>query len=367
MLESRALKILISGGGTGGHVFPAIAIAKMLQSVNPDTHIEFVGASDRMEMQKVPEAGYKIHGLWISGFQRGALLKNLLLPFKIIYSLLKAASIISNFKPDVVVGVGGFASAPTLYMAHRKGISTLVQEQNSFAGITNKIMAKRADKFCVAYDGMERFFPKDKIIKTGNPVRQDIIDKSISREEALEFFGLSPDKKCILVVGGSLGAKTINESFQKGVEILDFEKHQLIWQTGKFYYNKLEEEVRPRTGLVLLDFLKRMDMAYAAADVIVSRAGALAISELSLVQKPCILVPSPNVAEDHQTKNAKALVEKEAAIMVKDANARDMLVEFVISLLENEDLQKKLNENIKQFALPNSTKDITKEIIELAK
>lgn len=357
---------MISGGGTGGHVFPAIAIANMLNSINKETKIEFVGASDRMEMQKVPEAGYKIYGLWISGFQRGAMLKNLLLPFKIIFSLIKASSIIKNFKPDVVVGVGGYASAPTLFMAHRKGIPTLVQEQNSFAGVTNKIMAKKADKFCVAYDGMEKFFPNEKIIKTGNPVRQDIIDKIISRDKALEFFGLSPDKKCILVIGGSLGAKTINDSIQKGIDSLDFEKYQLIWQTGKFYYESLERDVKPRTGLVMLDFLKRMDMAYAAADVIVSRAGALAISELSLIEKPCILVPSPNVAEDHQTKNAQALVEKDAAIMVKDANAKDMLVEFVISLLEDDKLQQKLSENIRQFGLPNSTKDIAKEIIQLA-
>lgn len=367
MLNSRALRILISGGGTGGHVFPAIAIANMLKSVNAATEVEFVGASDRMEMQKVPEAGYKIQGLWISGFQRGNIFKNLLLPFKILFSLFKAGSIISKFKPDVVVGVGGFASAPTLYMAYRKGIPTLVQEQNSFAGMTNKIMANKADKFCVAYDGMQRFFPENKIVKTGNPVRQDIIDKSISREEAMAFFGLSPDKKCILVLGGSLGAKTINDSFAKDIDNIDFDKYQLIWQTGKFYIDALKESVRDRTGLVLLDFLTRMDMAYAAADIIVSRAGALAISELSLIQKPCILIPSPNVAEDHQSKNALALVEKEAAIMVKDANARDILIEFVISLLEDDSLQKKLSENIKEFALPNSTKDIVKEIIALAK
>lgn len=367
MVNSKALKILISGGGTGGHVFPAIAIANMLKSVNPENKIEFVGASDRMEMQKVPEAGYKIYGLWISGLQRGFALKNLLLPFKIIFSLIKATAIISRFKPDVVVGVGGFASAPTLFMANKKGIPTLVQEQNSFAGMTNKIMANKADRFCVAYDNMERFFPKEKIVKTGNPVRQDIIDGEISREEAMEFFGLSPEKKTILVIGGSLGAKTINDSFKTGVEILDFEKYQLIWQTGKIYYDDLKESVKDRTGLVMLDFLKRMDMAYAAADVIVSRAGALAISELSLVQKPCVLIPSPNVAEDHQTKNAQALVQKEAAIMVKDSNARDMLVEFVISLLEDEALQKKLSENIKQFGLPNSTKDIVNEIIALTK
>lgn len=358
---------MISGGGTGGHVFPAIAIAHLLKVVNADTEIEFVGASDRMEMEKVPQAGYKIHGLWISGIQRGQILKNLLLPFKIVYSLIKAARIISNFKPDVVVGVGGYASAPTLYMAHKKGLPTLVQEQNSFAGITNKIMAKKADRFCVAYDNMERFFPKEKIVKTGNPVRLDIINKAIGKEEAMEFFGLTPEKKTILVIGGSLGAKTINDSFAQHIDEIDFEKYQLIWQTGSFYYEALQKKIKDRTGLVLLDFLTRMDMAYAAADVIVSRAGALAISELSLVEKPCILVPSPNVAEDHQTKNAQALVEKEAAIMVKDTNAREILVEFTVSLLEDEVLQKKLSKNIRHFARPESTKDIVKEIIALAK
>lgn len=363
---NKALKILISGGGTGGHVFPAIAIAHFLKEMNQDNEIEFVGARDRMEMQKVPEAGYKIHGLWISGIQRGQIFKNLLLPFKIIYSLYKAYQILSIFKPDVVVGVGGYASAPTLYMAHKKGIPTLIQEQNSFAGVTNRIMAQKADRFCVAYDKMDRFFPADKIVKTGNPVRLDIINKSIAKEEAMEFFGLSPDKKTILVIGGSLGAKTINDSFKLNIEQIDFEKYQLIWQTGSYYYKDLQEQIKPRTGLVLLDFLKRMDMAYAAADVIVSRAGAIAISELSLVQKPCILVPSPNVAEDHQTKNAKALVDKEAAIMVKDANARDILVEFTISLLENEALQDKLSKNIKLFARPHSTRDIVHEIIALA-
>lgn len=358
--------MLISGGGTGGHVFPAIAIANALRQIDSTIQIRFIGAEGRLEMQKVPEAGYEIDGLWISGFQRDNLLKNVALPFKVISSLMKARGIIKKFKPDVMVGVGGYASGPAMYMASKMGVPILVQEQNSFAGVTNKMVAKQAARFCVAYDGMEKFFPKERIVKTGNPVRGNIAFHAPDRKKSLDFFNLSPDRKTILIIGGSLGARTINESIRDGVE--EFGKHdiQLIWQTGKVHYEQLKFASR-YPHVRIFDFIKEMNYAYDAADVIISRAGAISISELCLIKKPVILVPSPNVAEDHQTKNALALTEKNAAWMVKDAEARQILVKRAIELIGNEAEQRTLGENIARLASPNAAELIAKEVLALVK
>lgn len=357
---------MISGGGTGGHVFPAIAIANALKAIEPNAEIRFIGALSRLEMQKVPEAGYEIDGLWISGVQRDNFLKNILLPIKVISSLMKANKIINRFNPDVMVGVGGYASGPAMYMAARKNIPVLIQEQNSFAGVTNKLMAKQADRFCVAYDGMDKFFPEEKIIKTGNPVRQAIAESKISKKEGLDYYNLSEHRKTILVIGGSLGARTINESIKGGLQLLIDNHVQLIWQTGKFYYQGIKDST-PQSDLIrVMDFIVDMNMAYAAADVIISRAGALAISELCIVGKPVILVPSPNVAEDHQTKNALALVEKNAALMVKDNEAKQNLVNTLIDLLQQHDLQQQVSTNITTLGIPNAAELIAKEVLQLA-
>ena len=346
-------------------MFPAIAIANALRKINPFVEILFVGAEGRLEMTKVPEAGYKIEGLNISGFQRDNALKNLTLPFKIVGSLLKARSIIKRFKPQVAVGVGGYASGPTLYMASMAGIPTLIQEQNSFAGVTNKLMAQRANRFCVAYDGMDKFFPEDRIKKTGNPVRSDIAYLQSNKAAALEHFGLERGKKTLLVIGGSLGARTINESIKAKLKELNESGFQVLWQTGKTYFPTIEAEAKKYEHIKANEFIKRMDLAYDAADIIVSRAGAISISELCTVGKAVILVPSPNVAEDHQTKNALALTEKKAAILIKDNVAKEELVDAAISLMNNEALQQELSKNIKALAIPDAAERIAKEIIAL--
>jgi UDP-N-acetylglucosamine--N-acetylmuramyl-(pentapeptide) pyrophosphoryl-undecaprenol N-acetylglucosamine transferase len=367
--ELNILKVIISGGGTGGHIFPAIAIANALKILVPNIEILFVGALGRMEMEKVPAAGYKIEGLWISGLQRKLTIDNLSFPFKVISSINKSRQIINKFKPDVVIGVGGYASGPLLYVAANKGIPTLIQEQNSYPGITNKILAKRVNKICVAYQGMEKYFPKEKLILTGNPVRQDILDISNKRDEALKFFGLENNKKTMLVIGGSLGARTINQSLKDGIEELSKNNIQVIWQTGKSFIHEPNEAVSTyiQSGINAYDFINRMDYAYAAADVVISRAGASSISELCIVGKPSILVPSPNVAEDHQTKNAMALVNNNAAILVKDFEANEVLIKKVIALLKDDEEQKSLKNNIGKMALKDSANVIATEIIKLAK
>jgi len=364
--QHKSYRILITGGGTGGHVFPAIAIANALKVIEPKTELLFVGANGRLEMTKVPEAGYKIEGLNISGFQRDNLLKNISLPFKIVGSLLKARSIIKNFKPDVLVGVGGYASGPTMYMAHRNNIPVLIQEQNSFAGVTNKMMAAKAQKFCVAYDGMGQFFPFEKIIKTGNPVRQNIATMKSDKLNSLKAFGLNEARKTVLVIGGSLGARTINESIACGLEKLENQNLQVIWQTGKPYFEEAKSRMNGYGSVKVFDFIKNMEQAYDAADIIISRAGAIAISELCLVKKPVILVPSPNVAEDHQTKNAEALVKKNAAIMVKDVDARQTLINELLSLVKEQSRQQELSANISKLAIADAAERIAQEVLKLA-
>ena len=366
MNNQKKLKIIISGGGTGGHIFPAISIAKALQKKVPDCEILFIGAKDRMEMQKIPEAGYKIIGLPVQGLVRKISLRNFIVAINLIKSLIKANNILKSFKPDVVVGVGGFASGPVLRAACRRKIPTLIQEQNSYAGITNKLLAKHAQKICVAYHGMEKYFPPEKIILTGNPVRKDILEVN-EHLEAFEHFKLKPTYKTLLVLGGSLGAKTINLSIAGGLDKLLENGIQVIWQTGKYYIDeatKIEKE-RQSELLHVHEFIMRMDYAFSIADVVISRAGAGTISELCLTEKPVILVPSPNVAEDHQTKNAKALVDKDAAIMVKDSEAQSMLCSTAIRCISNENRLFKLKENIKKMAFLNSDEIIADEILKL--
>ena len=359
----RSVNILISGGGTGGHIYPAIAIANELKKRNSEANFLFVGAKDRMEMEKVPQAGYKIKGLWISGLQRKLTLKNLLFPCKVISSLWKANAIIKEFKPDIVIGTGGFASGPTLQMANRKGIPTLVQEQNSFPGITNKMLSKKAKKICVAYDGLERFFPAEKIIKTGNPVRQDLLEVSQKRDEALKVFELSNQKKVLLILGGSLGARSVNKLLSENVEWIVSKNIQVVWQTGKFYYDEYKHFGKLE-GVKVMQFINTMDLAYAAADYIISRAGASSVSELCIVGKPVIFIPSPNVAEDHQTKNAKAIVDKDAAILIKESELETFRTVFE-SLINDENKQLELSENIKKLALPKATEHIADEVEKL--
>lgn len=361
----KSLRVIISGGGTGGHIYPAIAIANEIKLRYPDAKILFVGAKDKMEMEKVPQAGYEIKGLWISGIQRKLTFKNLLFPFKLISSLWKAGGIIRRFKPDVVVGTGGFASGPTLMMANKKGIPTLVQEQNSFPGITNKLLAKKANKICVAYDNLERFFPKEKIIKTGNPVRQDLLSIHSKREEALEFFNLDRNKKTVLIIGGSLGAKRINQLIELELEFLRKQNVQLIWQCGKLYYDEYKE-YNKEDFVQVYEFLNRMDLAYAAADFIISRSGASSVSELCIVGKPTIFIPSPNVAEDHQTKNAKAVETKHGALLLKEHELNTFPVVFE-TLMKDKGKQESLSENINELALPNATNHIVNEIEKLIK
>ena len=364
----KQLRIIISGGGTGGHIFPAVSIANAIKEQHPDAEILFVGAEGRMEMQRVPAAGYKIIGLPIAGFNRKNLLKNFSVLIKIIRSQLKARKIIKDFQPHAAVGVGGYASGPTLKMAGMMGIPTLIQEQNSYAGVTNKLLAKKADKICVADEGMERFFDKEKIILTGNPVRQGLL-KSINKEEAIRSFGLDPQKKTILIVGGSLGARTINNCVMKGLDKIKHSDVQFIWQTGKFYIDEARKTVKQAGELPMLyttDFISDMATAYSAADLVISRAGAGSISEFCLLQKPVILVPSPNVAEDHQTKNALALVNKEAALYVKDAEAENELLDLAIKTVQQPEVLKKLSNHIAALAFKDSANVIAQEVCKLA-
>ncbi|MEQ9405066.1 MAG: undecaprenyldiphospho-muramoylpentapeptide beta-N-acetylglucosaminyltransferase [Cyclobacteriaceae bacterium] len=357
---------MISGGGTGGHIYPAISIAQALKEILQDVEILFVGAKGKMEMKKVPEAGFKIVGLWISGIQRKVSADNLMFPFKLCSSLLQSARLIKEFKPDVVVGVGGYASGPLLYVAGRKKIPTLIQEQNSYAGLTNKWLSKSANTICVAHDGMEKYFPKDKIVVTGNPVRKTIKLNPNRMDEARKYFGLKEEKRTILVIGGSLGARTINESVLSGLKKLKENNIQLIWQTGGFYYKEMTERAGAAgDGFVIKDFIFQMDFAYAVADLVVSRAGALSIAELMLTGQPSILVPSPNVAEDHQTINAMALKENEACKVVKDNVAIDQLIDEAISLLNKEEEREQLSKKIKSMAHENAAVDIANEVIKL--
>ncbi|WP_316840383.1 undecaprenyldiphospho-muramoylpentapeptide beta-N-acetylglucosaminyltransferase [Pedobacter gandavensis] len=364
----RATRIIISGGGTGGHIFPAISIANALKRMEPGCEILFVGATGRMEMEKVPAAGYKIIGLNISGFQRGSIVKNLSLPFKMLGSMRKALQLIADFKPDVVVGVGGYASGPILFAASLKNIPYLIQEQNSYAGVTNKWLGKKASKVCVAFDDMDQFFPAEHILKTGNPVRKDVVDIAQKHHAGAELLKLDPLKKTILVTGGSLGAGTLNKSIEKHLQDLIAEDVQVIWQTGKYYYKGIVERLGLdyHPNVCILEFLNKMDMAYAAADVIISRAGAGTIAELCLIKKPVILVPSPNVAEDHQTKNAMALVKHQAALLIADRSAEDTLVSEALRLLKDKDRCKVLSENIGKMALPDADNIIAEEVLILA-
>lgn len=367
-----SLKVIISGGGTGGHIFPAIAIANALKKMSRDTEILFVGAIGKMEMEKVPAAGYQIEGLNISGLQRGFspkdIAKNLAFPLKVLGSVSKARSIIKKFKPDVVVGVGGFASGPVMYAAQQKKIPTLIQEQNSYAGVTNKILGKKASKICVAYDGMEKFFPKDKIILTGNPVRQDILSLSGKKERGLETFNLNPEKKTLLVIGGSLGARSINLAMKNSLQTFVDNDIQVVWQTGKLFHEQAKAAAQglEDKGIRVYDFISKMDHAYAVADVIVSRAGASSISEICIVRKPAVLVPFPFAAEDHQTQNAMALVTHHAAILVKDNETTERLCNEAMELLQNEEKREKLIENVGKLAFTNADEAIASEIVRLA-
>jgi UDP-N-acetylglucosamine--N-acetylmuramyl-(pentapeptide) pyrophosphoryl-undecaprenol N-acetylglucosamine transferase len=361
--------LIISGGGTGGHIFPALAIANEFKDRHPDAEILFVGALGKMEMTRVPAAGYKIEGLWISGLQRKLTFANLMFPFKLISSYFKANRIINSFKPQAVIGTGGFASGPIMLAATRRGIPSLVQEQNSYAGITNKQVAAQATVICVAYSGMEKYFPKDKIKITGNPVRRDIINLNAKRDRALSQFAFDGNRKTLLVLGGSLGARTINESLAAEIDKLIEANVQVIWQTGRFYYIEMKDRMSGKDlrKIRIHDFLTQMDLAYAAADVVISRAGALSISEICLAQKPAIFVPSPNVAEDHQTKNALTLVHEQAALMIKDSEAREKLVIEALRLLHDTVLCNKLSANIARLGKPNATADIVNEIETLIK
>ncbi len=353
-------RVIISGGGTGGHIFPAVAIADEIKRRNPQVAILFIGALGKMEMEKVPQAGYEIVGLPIAGFQRKLTLSNFLLPFKVLKSLWMARSVIKKFKPQLAIGVGGYASGPTLQMAQLIGIPTLIQEQNSFPGKTNQLLAKKTAKICTAYSGMDQFFPTSKIIQTGNPVRNLVTQNPQLREEAVTFFGLNPNKKTVLMIGGSLGARTLNESVLNHIELIQKEDIQVIWQCGKFYLENIENNFQDswKTSVQVHAFIQRMDLAYAVADVIISRAGALSVSELCLIGKPCILVPSPNVAEDHQTKNAMALVKQDAAVLVKDIEAKNTLIPTVIELLKDTDKCHELSKSILLLAKPNASIDI---------
>lgn len=364
----KELRVIISGGGTGGHIFPAVSIANAIKALRPDAKILFVGALGRMEMQRVPDAGYKIVGLPICGFNRKNMLKNISVLCKVWKSQKMAKGIINDFKPMAAVGVGGYASGPTLNQAAKMGIPCLIQEQNSYAGVTNKILAKKAEKICVAYEGMERFFPKEKIIMTGNPVRQNLLETTVTREEAVKSFGLNPAKKTILIVGGSLGARTVNESILNHLDLVETSGVQFIWQTGKYYHKSIMDAIKKHREMPMLhvtDFISDMGSAYAAADLVISRAGAGSISEFCLLGKPVILVPSPNVAEDHQTKNALALVNKDAALYVKDAEAVDTLIETAIETVNKQEQLESLSRNIRKLAFMNSAEVIAKEVIKL--
>ena len=374
-------RIIISGGGTGGHIFPAISIANAIKELCPEAEILFVGAEGRMEMQRVPDAGYKIIGLPVAGFDRKNLLKNIPVLYKLAKSLWMTRKILKDFKPQVAVGVGGFASGPTLKAASKMGIPILIQEQNSFAGVTNKLLAKSADKICVAYEGMDNFFPADRIILTGNPVRQNLLTHQSNHDEAVQNFGFDKTKKIILIVGGSLGARTINDTMKAAIDMVKENKDiQFIWQTGKIYIEEVKQFIKEKTGdevtdhhvasipnLFITEFIKNMDDAYAAADLVISRAGAGSISEFCLLRKPVILVPSPNVAEDHQTKNALALVSKDAALYVKDSESVHNLMPVALDTVRDDKKLKSLSENIATLALPDSANIIAKEVLKLIK
>ena len=359
-------KFILSGGGTGGHIYPAIAIANELKSRFPDAEFLFVGAKDKMEMQKVPQAGYQIIGLWISGLQRRLTADNALFPVKLMTSLMKSRAIIKQFKPDVVIGTGGFASGPLLQAANRAGIPTVIQEQNSYPGITNKVLGKQAKSICVAYENLDRYFPKNKIQLTGNPVREDLIDVDAKRIDGIAYFKLNPSKKTLLVLGGSLGSRRINQLIAKELDFFSSKGIQVIWQCGKFYTDEYQH-FDDRENIQVLAFIDKMDMAYAAADIVISRAGASSVSELCIVGKPVIFIPSPNVAEDHQTKNAKAIADKNGALLLKETELDEKFETLFSRLLEDQNEQSTLSKNIKALAKPNATKDIVAEIVKLIK
>lgn len=361
----QSINILISGGGTGGHIYPAIAIANELKLRYPNSKFLFVGAKDKMEMEKVPQAGYEIKGLWIAGIQRKITFTNVLFPFKLLSSLLKSRRIIKQFKPNIAIGTGGFASGPALLMASLNKIPTLIQEQNSYPGITNKLLAKKSHKICVAYDHLERFFPADKILKTGNPVRQDLLLIHRKRDASLSFFNLNKNKKTVLVLGGSLGARRVNELIESQLDFFNQQNLQVIWQCGKLY-NLAYQKYHDLAHVQVHPFINQMGMAYAASDFIISRAGASSVSELCIVGKPVLFIPSPNVAEDHQTKNAKSVVDQNAAIMIKESELDSFAVVFE-TLLKDQGKQQSLSENIKALALPSATSDIVNEIEKLLK
>ena len=366
----KKLKFILTGGGTGGHIYPALAIANELKLRFPDAEFLFVGAQDKMEMQKVPQAGYKIEGLWIAGLQRKITLQNAMFPFKLISSLWKSRKILKNFNPDVVIGTGGFASGPLLQMANSLNIPTVIQEQNSFPGITNKLLSKKANKICVAYENLDRFFPKDKIILTGNPVRQDLLEVNSKRNEALDYFKLDESKKTLLVLGGSLGSRRINQLIASQIDFITNQNIQIIWQCGKLYfdeYSKNPSIVKVGNAVQVTAFIDRMDLVYAAADIIISRAGASSVSELCLVGKPTVFIPSPNVAEDHQTKNANAIVEKKGAILIKESELDEKFQSIFSNLIQDTNLQNELSQNIKKLAKPSATIDIVNEIVKLIK
>ena len=356
-------RFIISGGGTGGHIYPAVAIANELKSRFPEAEFLFVGAKDKMEMQKVPQAGYAIKGLWISGIQRKLTLDNAMFPFKLLSSMWNSFRIIKSFKPDVVIGTGGFASGAVLKVASMLNIPTVIQEQNSYPGITNKLLAKKANKICVAYENLERFFPKDKMILTGNPVRQDLINEA-SKSEAIAYFKLDANKKTLLVLGGSLGARRINQLIEKELDFLLSQNIQIIWQCGKLYLNDYSK-YNEKENVQVVAFIDRMDLVYAAADVVISRSGASSVSELCIVGKPTIFIPSPNVAEDHQTKNAKAISDKKGAILIRESELETQFETVFSDLISNESKQAELSQNIKKLALPNATKQIADEIMKL--
>lgn len=368
-MHKPGLHIIISGGGTGGHIFPAIAIADALKKKVPEANILFVGASGKMEMEKAPAAGYKIEGIPVRGLQRRLTISNFAFPFRLLASLFKARAIIHRFRPDVVVGVGGYASGPLLRMAVNAKIPAVIQEQNSYPGITNKMLAKKVRKICVAYEGMDKYFPAHKIVLCGNPVRKDILDLTGKKQEAAKFFNLDSNRKTLLITGGSLGARTINESMQKHVEVFIQNDVQVIWQCGKSYFPQISgsiPDLEPK-GVRVMEFISRMDLAYSIADMVVSRAGAIALAELCITGKPAILIPSPNVAEDHQTHNAMALVQNNAAVLLKDNEAREKFGAVVLALLFDEAKSKLLSENIKKMAYADAAENIASEVLTAAK
>ena len=365
----KQLKVIISGGGSGGHIFPALAIAKSLEQKVPNVELLFVGAINKMEMEKIPNAGYNIKGLWISGIQRRLTYLNLIFPFKLIHSLISSIIIINRFKPDLVIGTGGFASGPLLYIAAKNNLPTIIQEQNSYAGITNKLLSKYVKKVCVAYHKMDKFFPKDKIVFTGNPIRESIVNHQAIKDISIKMLNLNSNQSTVLVIGGSLGARTINVSILNGLDVFKSNKLNLIWQTGKEFSDKASvavEKIKTK-GITTYSFIKEIDLAYKAADIIISRAGAIAISELCSIGKPVILIPSPNVAENHQFKNAQSLVNKNAALLVNDADSNDKLVKTIISLYKDDNLKEKLSINIKKMEVKNSASIISKHALDLLK